>query len=134
MIYLMAYGISVGLMGVLDAVWLVTMTGRFYKVYLNALLAPVPNMKAGVLFYLLYVAGLTCFVTVPAIHSHLSLIQVALLGAFFGCVAYGTYDLTNLATIQNWPLIVSIVDLIWGATVSAVVAVLTVFLVRMKFL
>ena len=101
-----------------DAVWLGLVAPRFYQSQIGFLLRDTPNWYAAGIFYILYVAGLTVFVVRPAIR-HESIWQGARMGALFGLVTYATYDLTNLATIKDWPLPVTLVDLTWGATLCA---------------
>lgn len=93
----------------------------FYGKYLGHLLKPNPNWWAALLFYLLFVAGILLFVVVPAAH-HDSWKKVLIYGAIFGLVTYATYDLTNLATIKDWPLIVTVVDLVWGMSIGMAVS------------
>jgi uncharacterized membrane protein len=85
---------------------------------------PDINWYAAIIFYLLFIGGLVTFVISPAVEKH-SLMHALLYGALFGLITYATYDLTNLATMKNWPLIVTIVDLIWGMVLSASVSVVT---------
>jgi len=106
---------------VIDGIWLGLIARGFYGRYLGYLLKPNPNWFAAILFYLLFVAALVLFVVAPGLH-HESWKRVLVHGAFFGLVTYATYDLTNLATIKDWPLIVTIVDLAWGMTVGTAVA------------
>ena len=73
------------------------------------------------IFYLLFIVGLVVFVIAPAVESN-SLQKAVLLGALFGLISYATYDLTNYATIKEWPLIVTVVDLVWGTVVAASVS------------
>jgi uncharacterized membrane protein len=101
---------------ILDAVWLGFVAPSFYKTQIGHLMATDPNLLAAVIFYLLYVVGLVVFVT----GRESTLKQKALRGAFFGLVCYATYDLTNLATLRDWPLLVTVVDLLWGTFASAV--------------
>jgi uncharacterized membrane protein len=93
----------------------------FYRKHLSAFLATDVNWTAAILFYLLFIAGILTFAVVPGLKRE-SLAYAAGLGAFFGLVAYATYDLTNLATMRDWPLIVTIVDMAWGAVLSGSVA------------
>jgi uncharacterized membrane protein len=102
----------------IDSVWLGIIARRFYGKYLGFLLADQPNWWAAAAFYLLFVAGMVVFVVAPAVQAG-SLWRALLLGAFFGLVTYATYDLTNHATVKNWPWIVTLVDLCWGAALSA---------------
>jgi uncharacterized membrane protein len=111
----------------LDAVWLGVVAQPFYRAQIGFLMAPNPNWLAAGVFYLLYVAGLVSFVVEPAVRGRSPLSQAAWRGAFFGLVAYATYDLTNLATIDRWPLLVTIVDLAWGTTLGALTALIGVW-------
>ena len=106
-----------------DMLWLGLVARRFYSRYLGFLLSPHPKWSAAILFYLLFVAGLLVFVIVPGLQAG-SLRKVALLGALFGLITYATYDLTNLATVKDWPLLVTVVDLLWGMALAAVVSCL----------
>ena len=90
-----------------------------------------PNLFAALIFYLIFIAGLIVFVITPALDKKIWM-NALLLGAFFGLVTYATYDLTNLATVKDWPLIITIVDLIWGMILSAAVSVITYF-IALKF-
>jgi uncharacterized membrane protein len=109
-------------MAVLDALWLSTATRLFYRPKLGALLNDLPVWPAAILFYLLYAAGVTLFVLRPALNDGGSPLTAALFGAAFGLVAYGTYDLTNQATIKDWPVIVTVVDMAWGSLLTAIAA------------
>ena len=101
-----------------DSVWLWLVAPRFYQAQIGFLLRDTPNWYAAGAFYLIYIFGLTVFVVTPAI-SQGSLAQGVSKGALFGIVTYATYDLTNLATVKDWPLLVTLVDLAWGATLCA---------------
>lgn len=122
--------VAAGTMLVIDAVWLATMMQRFYKKFMGDLVAPKANFVAAGVFYILYVAGLVYLIIAPAINNKISLGETFVRGAVFGLVAYGTYDLTNQATLKNWPVIVTVVDLIWGTLLTGTVAVITVKILR----
>ncbi|MQC18665.1 MAG: DUF2177 family protein [Chloroflexi bacterium] len=117
-------------MGVADAVWLTTMTNRFYRRELPGLLAETPQWAPALGFYLLYAVGTIILVVQPALDQEYSLARVAGTGALLGLVAYGTYDLTNLATVKNWSVRVTVVDMVWGAALTAASAVLAVVAAR----
>jgi uncharacterized membrane protein len=85
---------------------------------------PDINWFAAMVFYLLFIAGLVIFVISPAVEKK-SWVNALLSGAFFGLISYATYDLTNLATMKNWPLLVTVIDLIWGTVLAASVSALT---------
>lgn len=116
---------------VIDLFWLGVLAKNFYKEQLGFLFRTNVNLFAVILFYALFIAGLVFFVIIPSIEKK-SLVNAVFMGAFFGLVTYATYDLTNLATVKNWPLTVTIVDLIWGAVLCAVVSAI-VFLVSKQF-
>jgi uncharacterized membrane protein len=105
----------------IDGIWLTVVAKNFYSKHLGFLMSKTPNLLAAGIFYLIYILTLVILIINPAIQKG-SLMSAILTGALFGLCAYATYDLTNLATIKDWPLIVTIVDLIWGTFVSASVA------------
>jgi uncharacterized membrane protein len=114
----------------IDMAWLVLVARKFYNEQLGFMMKPDVNISAVIIFYLLFVGGLVTFVIAPAAEKH-SWTQALIYGIFFGLVTYATYDLTNLATIRDWPLTVTIVDLVWGMVVAGSVSVLT-FLIYQK--
>jgi uncharacterized membrane protein len=85
------------------------------------------NWPAAIIFYLLFIIGLVLFVIKPAVEVQ-SWKNALFMGAFFGFITYATYDLTNLATLKDWPLLVTIVDLVWGAVIASLVSVITYFI------
>ena len=111
---------------VLDAFWLGMVAPRFYKSQIGFIMAKNPNWLAAVLFYALYIAGMVIFIT----GREGTLQQAALRGALFGLVCYATYDLTNLATLEGWPVLITVVDLCWGTFLSATTALAAVWLGR----
>ena len=115
---------------VIDMIWLVLVAKNFYREQIGFLMAPDIKWYAAIIFYLLFIAGIITFVISPAIEKS-SWTHALLYGAFFGLVTYATYDLTNLSTLKNWPILVTIVDLIWGMVLSASVSVIT-YLIAVK--
>ncbi len=111
----------------IDFVWLTVIAKDFYAKHIGYLMAKNPNLFAALIFYLIFIAGLIVFVITPALDKKMWS-QALLFGAFFGLVTYATYDLTNLTTIKDWPLIITIVDLIWGMTLSASVSTIVYFI------
>jgi uncharacterized membrane protein len=105
-------------------VWLVLVAKKFYAAHIGFLLKPDVNWLAAIIFYLLFIGGLVTFVISPAVEKH-SWLHALIYGAFFGLVTYATYDLTNLATLKDFPLLVTIVDLVWGMVLSASVSIVT---------
>ncbi|MDE2390830.1 MAG: DUF2177 family protein [Rhodospirillales bacterium] len=102
----------------LDAVWLGTMSSRFYKPALGDLLAGSVRPVPAVLFYLLYIGGIVAFAVLPSQKPGMALLR----GAGLGLVAYATYDLTNQATLRHWPPLVTVADLIWGMVATGLAA------------
>jgi uncharacterized membrane protein len=111
----------------IDIIWLVFVAKNFYQKQIGFLMKPDINWLAAIAFYLLFIAGLITFVISPAIAKH-SWLHALLYGAFFGLITYATYDLTNLATMKDWPLLVTLVDLTWGSLLAASVSVITYFI------
>ena len=109
---------------VIDMVWLVLVAKKFYQEQIGFLMKPDINWFAAIIFYLLFIAGLIVFVISPAVEKH-SWVHALLFGALFGLITYATYDLTNLATLKDWPLIVTVVDLIWGTVLASAISVIT---------
>jgi len=111
----------------IDMVWLVLVAKKFYQKQLGFLMKPDIGWFAAISFYFLFIAGLVVFVITPAIEKN-SWSHALIFGAFFGLVTYATYDLTNLATIKDWPVLVTITDLIWGSVLAASISVVTYFI------
>lgn len=105
----------------LDALWLGLIAPQFYRAQIGHLMAEQVYWPAAVLFYALFIAGMVFFVTGAAIRSG-DLRQSLVRGAFFGFITYATYDLTNQATLRDWPLLVTVVDIAWGTTLGALTA------------
>jgi uncharacterized membrane protein len=99
----------------LDAIWLTTMASRLYRPALGHVMRDDFDALAAVVFYAIYLTGMVVFVVRPATDARMALAR----GALFGLVCYATYDLTNQATIVRWPWHVTIIDLAWGAFVTA---------------
>lgn len=119
--YLGAYAFTAIAFLCIDLVWLVWVARRFYADNLGALLLKRPRFGAAVLFYALYVLGIVYFAVSPALRDG-SMAVAAFNGALFGFVAYATYEMTNYATLRNWPRRVAVVDLAWGACVTCISA------------
>lgn len=108
-------------------VWLGLIAKDFYRAQIGFLMKPDVNWVAAIVFYLIFIAGLVVFVISPAMEKG-SWVHSLALGALFGLVCYATYDLTNLAVAKDWPLLVTIVDLVWGSVLAASVSTLTYFI------
>jgi uncharacterized membrane protein len=127
--YILAYGIVLVLFGALDATWLTTMGASLYRATLGDILAPAVRLAPAIAFYLLFPIGVVAFTVMPALRSG-STAQAAVYGGILGLVTYGTYDLTNYATLRNWTLKITVIDLLYGAVVVAVVAVVTTLILQ----
>lgn len=130
--YLTLYALTLPVFFVVDMIWLGVIARKFYRQQLGYLLAPKVNWTAAIIFYLIFIAGIIFFAVVPGMKRE-SLLHTVMLGAIFGFITYATYDLTNLATIKDWPLMVTVVDMCWGAVLSATVASAS-FLIGRKLL
>lgn len=115
------YGITLAIFFAVDMVWLGVVAKNFYRKHLGYLMAPKVVWPAAILFYLLFIAGLVVFAVRPGLAAGEPL-RALLLGAFLGLVSYATYDLTNMATVKDWPLVVTVVDLVWGTALGGLVS------------
>jgi uncharacterized membrane protein len=111
----------------IDMLWIGVLAKGFYRNNLGHLLRPDINWTAALIFYLLYIVGILIFATVPALEKQ-SLRQAVVLGALFGLFAYATYDLSNLATLKDWPVKIVFVDILWGMVLTASVAAASFFI------
>ena len=118
---LFVYLITVPIFFIVDLTWLGVIAKGFYQKHLGYLMRPQINWAAAILFYLLFIIGIVFFAVRPALESQ-SPMRALVYGALFGFFAYATYDLTNLATVKDWPVIVTVVDLVWGTVLCGAVA------------
>ncbi len=116
-------------LAIVDGAWLYTMFPK-YKQWIGHLLSPTTNMLAAVSFYLLYTFGVLYFIILPAIKSGSSNLQIFLTGALFGLIAYATYDLTNHATLRDWPVLMTLVDMFWGAILTGTSSLIVVMVYK----
>ena len=119
--YIKLYFTTLGAFFAIDMVWLGLMARTFYRKQLDFLLSPNTNWVAAIIFYLLFIVGILVFVVLPSLEDN-SIKATILRAALFGLVTYATYDLTNLATVKDWPLLITIVDLAWGTVLSIAVS------------
>lgn len=117
------------LMVVLDFIWLSNAVNFLYRPKLGELLAEKPAMAPALVFYLLYGLGVALLVVRPAVNAD-SVFTALWTGAVLGLVAYGTYDLTNQATLKSWSMTVTVVDMAWGGFVTAIVSAAGVWIAR----
>lgn len=120
------YAIAAGIFVAIDAIWLTIIANKLYKDKLGYLLAEKPSLGAAAIFYAIYIFGLVVFIIKPGIDQ--SLVTVAWKGALLGLLMYATYDLTNQATLKNWPHVITIVDLLWGTFITMTVSLVTVLI------
>lgn len=114
----------------IDLVWLSLTMKPFYQKYIGHLFAETPSILPAIIFYLIFIFGLTFLIIMPAITGNFSYLKLFAYGALFGLVCYATYDLTNQATMKNWPTIVTVVDLVWGTLLTGTVAVIAKFVTK----
>ena len=127
--FIKLYAIALPVFIVIYMIWLGLVARSFYRGQIGFMMKSDINWIAAITFYLLFVVGLVVFVIAPAIEKN-SWRHALLLGALFGVITYATYDLTNLATLRDWPILITIVDLVWGAVLAASVSTVTYFIVR----
>ena len=108
-------------MAVFDGIWLTLVARSFYRDNLGHLLGETTNWLPAIAFYVIYTIGAWFFATQPGV-DEASVLTAVLRGAAFGFVAYATYDLTNHATLRNWPPLVTVVDMAWGTALTTAVA------------
>lgn len=104
-----------------DAIWLGLVARTFYRDQLGELMLPSPNLAVAAIFYVFFAAAIVFLVVLPGLAAG-SLTTVIINGAILGLAAYGTYDITNLATLKSWPVMVTIVDMAWGTFLTAFAA------------
>ena len=119
---LIVYLLTAGVFFSLDILWLGLVAKNFYQKHLQGFLSEKVNWTAAIIFYLLFIIGIFIFSILPAVEKN-SLGKVLILGALFGFFTYATYDLTNLATLKHWPMIVVLVEILWGIFLTACTSV-----------
>ena len=127
--FLKAWAGAAALLLIVDAIWLGLVARGFYVRQLGDLMLESPNLAVAALFYVMYSAAVVILASGAAARSG-SLQDALLLGAILGFAAYGTYDITNLATLKNWPLVMSLVDIAWGTVLTAAVSAVGFWLLR----
>lgn len=120
--YLKLYALSATLFLALDLIWLGIVARPFYQQHLGHLLKQQVDWAAAISFYLIYIGGILLFAVVPGLAAD-SLKKTAMWAAAFGFFTYITYELTNRATLPEWPLVVVFVDTLWGVTLCTVVGI-----------
>lgn len=128
-VYLVAYAATAVVFFAVDFFWLGIVARSFYRDRLGHLMADDVNFAPAAAFYLVYVVGVVVFCVVPALADE-SWSKALLLGLLLGLVAYGTYDMTNLATLRDWPVAVAVVDMVWGGLLTGLSATAGYWLAR----
>jgi uncharacterized membrane protein len=114
---------------VVDMLWLGFIAKGIYQKYLGSFLSDSINWTAAIIFYLIFVIGISIFAIYPSVNKG-SVNHAILMGALFGFFTYATYDLTNLATLKSWPLTIVFIDIIWGSVLSALVSFSGFYIVK----
>ncbi|MBN2852712.1 MAG: DUF2177 family protein [Clostridia bacterium] len=114
---------------VVDVMWLGLFAKKFYRKHLGFIMSDKFNLPVAAAFYFVFIIGLLFFVVSPAIKDQ-SFVHALFGGMLFGLITYGTYDLTNMATLKNWPKLITIVDLIWGSSLCGVVSMVSYLLFK----
>ena len=118
---IVAYLITAAVFLIIDYIWLGVLMKDYFQTQLSHLMADDVNLAIAAIFYLFFAAGIVLFCVMPAFEAG-SWAKAATLGAVLGFLAYGTYDVTNMATLRDWPVMMSVIDVTWGTTITAVSA------------
>lgn len=114
----------------IDIVWLGFVAKNLYRENLGHMMADKTNWPAAIIFYAIFIAGLIFFAIHPALEKD-SWTYALLVGGLFGFMCYATYDMTNLATLKDWPLKITVIDIIWGTVLNALTSVVSFFIIRL---
>jgi uncharacterized membrane protein len=123
------YFIALLVFFLIDILWLVVIARKLYQQELGFLMSDKPNWIAAIIFYLVFIIGVVFFVINPALEKD-SWKYALFVGMLFGFITYSTYDLTNLATVKNWPFKITVIDLIWGTSLGGLVSSITYFICK----
>lgn len=126
---LISYVLTFAVFLLIDLTWLGFIAKDLYKKYLGEFLSEQVNWTAAIVFYLLFVVGVFIFAIMPSVEKG-SVVSAIVLGALFGFFTYATYDLTNLATLKNWPLNIVFIDVLWGAVLTSSVSTAGFYIVK----
>ena len=113
----------------IDLIWLGFIAKNIYANAIGHLMSPNVNWPAAIIFYIIFVVGILYFVVEPAL-IHQNLTKLIIASALFGFVTYATFDLTSLATLKDWPLNITIIDLAWGTSLSLLVSIISYYLIN----
>lgn len=130
MAFIKMYLVSLIIFFAIDILWLGFIAKDFYRAQIGHLMADRTNWPAAIIFYSIFIGGLVLFAVNPALEKE-SWLHALKMGAIFGFMCYGTYDMTNLATLKDWSLSITIIDIIWGTTLNSVTAVISFFIIQL---
>jgi len=130
--YFLLFVITTVIFFAIDMLWIGVIAKNFYREKLSFIFNGDVRWVPAIIFYLIFIAGIIYFVIIPGFTHH-NWKTVLMNGAFLGLLCYATYDLTNMSTIKQWPLIVTLVDIVWGTFLTAAVSI-TSYLVAIKLL
>jgi uncharacterized membrane protein len=105
----------------IDILWLGVIAKNFYNKHLGRFFRERVNWTAAIIFYSLFILGIMIFAILPGTSSA-SLGRTVTLGVLYGLFTYATYDLTNLATLKDWPVKIVVVDILWGMVLCGLVS------------
>lgn len=129
MSYIKTYAVTFIVFFVLDILWLGLVAKNYYREQLGHLMAENTNWLAAVIFYSIFITGLIYFAVNPALAQDNWMLALKV-GALFGFMCYATYDMTNLSTLKDWPLTVTLIDIFWGTTLNGLTATISFFIIR----
>jgi len=121
---IMTYLVALIVFFTIDMLWLGLIAKKLYRSQLGFLMRDKPNWPAAIIFYLIFVLGIVFFVVGPAIDNN-SWSGAFIVGLIYGFITYVTYDLTNLATLKDWPIKITIIDILWGTSLGGMVSLTT---------
>lgn len=132
MIWLAYFAVTFVVFMGIDLIWLGFVAKNIYSKYLGYLMAPNVNWLAALIFYVIFIVGVLYFVIAPSLVDR-DFTQLVIRAMLYGFMTYATYDLTNLATVRDWPITITIIDLIWGTTLSTSVSVISYLIITNFF-
>jgi uncharacterized membrane protein len=128
--YVLLYILTFLVFLVIDAIWLLFISKNLYSKEIGHLMSDKALLLPALIFYLLFVVGILIFAVVPGYQAQ-SISKTLMLSALFGLMTYSTYDLTNLSTLRNWPLKITIIDILWGTTLSTITGLTSYYIAQL---
>lgn len=127
--YVKMYIVTLIIFFAIDIIWLGFVAKDIYKEYLGFLMREKTNWIAAIIFYMVYIVGLIFFAINPALQKD-SFMYAAIVGGFFGLITYATYDMTNLATLKDWPIFITAIDITWGTVLCSATSSISFIILR----